>query len=152
MLFLPPYSALTHSCGELTGICFICISRESRQVLYKFQLNTYEELPTLNLAAILSGDASYDQYLYQQPLFLVCTHGKHDQCCAKFGIPIYNELAKHMGEQAWQCSHLGGDKFAANMLCLPHGIYYGYVSVADVQLIVEAYCQNQLYDKKYRGI
>jgi hypothetical protein len=27
----------------------------------------------------------------------------------------------------WECSHLGGDRFAPNILVLPHGFYYGQV-------------------------
>ena len=27
----------------------------------------------------------------------------------------------------WECSHVGGDRFAANVVCLPDGVYYGRV-------------------------
>ncbi|TFV61869.1 UNVERIFIED_ORG: sucrase ferredoxin [Bacillus sp. AZ43] len=58
------------------------------------------------------------------PVYLVCTHGGHDACCALRGRP----LAQAMGPaDVWECSHLGGDRFAANVLVLPHGIYYGQV-------------------------
>ena len=28
-------------------------------------------------------------------------------------------------DQTWEASHIGGDRFAANLLVLPHGLYFG---------------------------
>ena len=35
----------------------------------------------------------------------------------------------------WECSHLGGDRFAANVLVLPHGFYYGQVPGDGAELV-----------------
>ena len=32
--------------------------------------------------------------------------------------------------RVWECSHVGGDRFAANVLVLPHGLLYGRVTAA----------------------
>lgn len=61
------------------------------------------------------------------PLFLVCTHGTHDACCALRGRPLALELAKARPGRVWETSHLGGDRFAANLLILPTGELYGRV-------------------------
>jgi hypothetical protein len=39
-------------------------------------------------------------------------------------------------EQVWECSHIGGDRFAANMVVLPESLYFGRVEpdVADALL------------------
>jgi hypothetical protein len=69
------------------------------------------------------------------PVFAVCTHGRHDTCCAERGRPVAAALAARHPEQTWEVSHIGGDRFAANALVLPHGLYYGRLdpeSVADV--------------------
>ena len=58
-------------------------------------------------------------------LFCVCTHGKHDACCAERGRPVAAALETAHREETWEVSHIGGDRFAANMLVLPHGLYYG---------------------------
>ena len=137
--------------SEQAITCFIGIAQENRQLLYRFQLESYENLLTLNMAALIAGDPCYDEYVFHDPLFLICTHGKHDLCCSKFGMPVYLEAVKQGGECAWQTSHLGGDKFAANMLCLPHGIYYGRVIVLEVEAIIANYRKNMLYMEKYRG-
>ncbi|TQN43430.1 hypothetical protein FHU33_2875 [Blastococcus colisei] len=61
------------------------------------------------------------------PTYLVCTHGGHDACCALRGRPLARALPAPGPADVWECSHLGGDRFAANVLVLPHGFYYGQV-------------------------
>ncbi len=58
--------------------------------------------------------------------YLVCSHGGHDACCALRGRPVARGLLA-AGADVWECSHLGGDRFAANVVVLPLGIYYGRV-------------------------
>ncbi|GHO42511.1 sucrase ferredoxin [Ktedonospora formicarum] len=131
--------------------CFLAFTRNGDAHLYRFSLEHYEDLLTLDLNDVIQNEQAYQASCYNQPLYLVCTHGKHDSCCAKFGLPIYNELVSLAGEQVWQSSHVGGDKFAANVLCFPHGLYYGYVTRSDVAHIVERYQQQQVYLERYRG-
>ncbi len=59
------------------------------------------------------------------PLYLVCAHGSHDACCAIRGRPVAAALAAVRPDQVWECSHVGGDRFAANVLVLPDGLLYG---------------------------
>jgi len=61
------------------------------------------------------------------PLYLVCAHSKHDTCCALRGRPVAAAIAAHRPGRVWECSHLGGDRFAANVLVLPSGLLYGRV-------------------------
>ncbi|MFS8583786.1 MAG: sucrase ferredoxin [Acidimicrobiia bacterium] len=62
------------------------------------------------------------------PLHLVCTNGRHDPCCADFGRPVVRALAAAGAPDVWEVSHVGGDRFAANLVCLPEGVYYGRVT------------------------
>jgi Sucrase/ferredoxin-like len=62
-----------------------------------------------------------------RPVYLVCTHGGHDACCALRGRPLAQALPAPDPVDVWECSHLGGDRFAANVVVLPHGFYYGQV-------------------------
>ncbi|MFN8170215.1 MAG: sucrase ferredoxin, partial [Candidatus Nanopelagicales bacterium] len=73
-----------------------------------------------------------------EPAYLVCTHGRHDTCCALEGRPLARELALRSPDNVWECSHLGGDRFAANLLVLPTGLVYGRATPADVAELVEA--------------
>jgi hypothetical protein len=131
--------------------CFVGITRPDREALYRFRFDNYEEVMKLDLDALEAGSPAYDSYLTTEPLYLICTNGKHDMCCAKFGMPIHKEAARLAGEQVWHCSHCGGDQFAANLLCFPHGIYYSRVTVPEVATIIEADRQEQLYLEKCRG-
>ena len=69
------------------------------------------------------------------PTYLVCTHGGHDACCALRGRPLARALPAPGPAEVWECSHLGGDRFAANVLVLPHGFYYGQVPGNGAELV-----------------
>lgn len=62
---------------------------------------------------------------YDGRLLCVCTHGRHDACCAERGRPVAAALAAVHPDETWEVSHIGGDRFAANLLVLPDGLYYG---------------------------
>lgn len=61
------------------------------------------------------------------PAYLVCAHSKHDACCALRGRPVAAALAAERPGQVWECSHVGGERFAANVLVLPAGLLFGRV-------------------------
>ncbi|WP_345771798.1 sucrase ferredoxin [Geodermatophilus sabuli] len=66
------------------------------------------------------------------PTYLVCAHGGHDACCALRGRPLARAMPS---DDVWECSHLGGDRFAANVLVLPYGFYYGQVPGDGAELV-----------------
>jgi len=106
-----------------------------------------QELQAIGVAAAVA-----DAPVGGGPLFLVCTNGKHDPCCAEWGRPVYRALAlSHPGEAVFECSHIGGDRFAANVVCLPEGIYYGQVDPSEAAELVERYHQGRLLLDRYRG-
>jgi hypothetical protein len=86
------------------------------------------------------------------PLLLVCTHGKHDACCAKYGLPVYEAMRDLVDEAwLWQCSHVGGDRFAGNVVCLPEGVYYGRVGAGDALALLEDHLAGLVQLDLYRG-
>lgn len=54
-----------------------------------------------------------------EPVLLVCTNGKRDQCCAQFGGRLARELAADFPGRVWESTHLGGHRFAVTALRLP---------------------------------
>ncbi|WP_440347916.1 sucrase ferredoxin [Modestobacter versicolor] len=66
------------------------------------------------------------------PTYLVCTHGAHDACCAVRGRPLARALG---AADVWETSHLGGDRFAANVVVLPWGFVYGQVPEGGGELL-----------------
>jgi hypothetical protein len=85
------------------------------------------------------------------PLFLVCTHGKHDACCARHGAPLYRALSDLPHGTTWECTHVGGDRFAGNLLCLPHGMYFGRVEPDAAPAVASAYAKGLVDLEHYRG-
>ncbi|GAA3000068.1 sucrase ferredoxin [Actinokineospora diospyrosa] len=59
------------------------------------------------------------------PVLLVCTNGRRDLCCAVRGRPIVADLATTHGDAVWECTHIGGHRFAPTGLLLPTGYTYG---------------------------
>ena len=53
--------------------------------------------------------------------------------------------------ETWECSHLGGDRFAATMMIFPAGLYYGRVSEADAPGLVEQYRKGRVDPRYFRG-
>lgn len=73
---------------------------------------------------------------HRDPLYLVCTHGRHDPCCGERGRPLFQGLDAIRPGSAWQASHLGGCRFSPTLLVLPLGLMYGRVPPsADAKLI-----------------
>lgn len=69
--------------------------------------------------------------------YFVCTNGRRDLCCARFGLPVFRQLQEQIGSRAWQVNHVGGHRFAPNVLCLPKGVLYGRVQPADVAAFLQ---------------
>ncbi|CAM5787774.1 sucrase ferredoxin [Cellulomonas persica] len=86
-----------------------------------------------------------------RPVLAVCAHGRHDRCCAVRGRVVAARLAAAYPEETWECSHLGGDRFAGTMVLLPHGLYYGWADDADAAAIVDAYLAGRVDPRFLRG-
>ncbi len=130
---------------------FVAVVDPAEPRLYAFHLTAYEELLDLDLAGITAGDIRYDSNRSRAALFLLCTNGRRDIACARFGLPVYQALAVWGGESVWQTTHLGGHRFAATGVSLPDGIVYGRLAVADVPVLWDAHRQRRIAPAFYRG-
>jgi hypothetical protein len=82
----------------------------------------------------------------------VCTHGKHDRCCAKYGRPLYDAVREQVDDGwVWQSTHVGGDRFAGNLVALPDGVYYGRVEPSEAWPVIEASLAGRVHLPCYRG-
>jgi hypothetical protein len=120
---------------------FIC----ANDGLRRFDAPDYATLTQLSLANTLTG-ASIPAMHY-----FVCTNGQRDVCCARFGLPVYSALREHVAERVWQTTHVGGHRFAPNILTLPQGALYGRVQSDDVDRFVACVEQNGLAASWLRG-
>jgi hypothetical protein len=88
----------------------------------------------------------------REPLFVVCTHGRRDPCCAERGRPLAQQLAASHPAMTWESTHVGGDRFAANLVAFPHGCYFGRVAPEEGPGIAEAYAEGRIArPDRYRG-
>jgi (2Fe-2S) ferredoxin len=85
------------------------------------------------------------------PLLLVCTHGRHDVCCAVRGRPVALALAARWPDQTWECTHIGGDRFAANVLVVPDGTVYGSLDAESAVAVLERHLLGSVDTEHLRG-
>lgn len=88
---------------------------------------------------------------------LVCTHGTHDQCCGKFGYPLYAALRKLCEEQhapvrVWRTSHFSGHRFSPTLIDFPQGRFWGNLtSQEDIARLITRSGPLPDLDRCYRG-
>ncbi|MET8868472.1 sucrase ferredoxin [Nonomuraea sp. NPDC004580] len=105
----------------------------------------------LDLDALVAGVVPESCILEDEPVFLVCTHAKRNACCARIGLPLARSLAEKLPDRVWETSHVGGDRYAANLVCLPHGIFYGSMSQAAALAAANAYRSGEVILDRFRG-
>ena len=113
-------------------------------------LDRAEHLLDLDLAALGAG-RSPGLEPTGETLLCVCTHGRHDACCAERGRPVAAALAAAHPDQAWEISHIGGDRFAGNALFLPHGLYYGRLDAVSAVVVASGHLAGHLDLDHLRG-
>ena len=125
-------------------VAFLGSTTRTGGELRRLELGRHDDLVGLDLAT--AGVP------VEHPLFLVCTHGKHDRCCARYGRPLFEAVAEQVEEDwAWQVSHVGGDRFAGNLVVVPDGAYYGRVEPSQAWAVVESALDRRVHLPSYRG-
>ncbi|PZG21191.1 sucrase ferredoxin [Spongiactinospora gelatinilytica] len=105
----------------------------------------------LDLDSLVRGVVPESCILVSEPVFLVCTHAKRNACCARIGLPLARYLGENLPGRVWETSHVGGDRYAANLVCLPHGLYYGNMSEAAALAAANAYRHGEVVLDRFRG-
>ena len=130
--------------------CLVAVTAPDIQRVERFRFDHAAELLDLDWSP-LRGNSPMGGESVEDPVFLVCTNGRHDPCCAEFGRPVAQALAQVLPEAVWESSHFGGDRFAANVVCLPDGVYYGHVTPLSVTRLARDYAAGTLHLDHYRG-
>ncbi|MDZ4768441.1 MAG: sucrase ferredoxin [Chloroflexota bacterium] len=119
--------------------------------LYRLDLNSYDELLTVDMAGLALGAAEVAEHLTDETLFLVCVNGRRDVSCAKYGVPVLEAFRHQSGSSVWGTTHIGGHRFAATLVTLPDGVVYGYVDPADASSLIADSRAGQVRLDKLRG-
>jgi hypothetical protein len=131
--------------------CFVAHTGRRDRWVEAAELDDPAKLLDLDLEGVVAGERPGLGEPVTLPLYLVCTNGRHDRCCATYGRPLAQALQATVGERVWECSHIGGDRFAANLVCLPEGYYFGRVGVEEAQRVVGRYERGVVDLDHYRG-
>lgn len=142
----------THGRREPTETRQVFLAHSGRRGpwLEKYTVDTVEQILELPLEAAAAGTPPGIGTRVDQRLYLVCTHGKKDPCCAVLGRPVAAALARPSG-RVWESTHLGGDRYAAGMVALPDGSYYGNLEPTNAQAVVDDHDRGHLTLRHYRG-
>lgn len=119
--------------------------------LYEYHLERYEDLLDMDLTSLAAGEPGDAAYLKKDPLYLVCTNGRRDRCCAFYGPEVYQAMAVEAGDAVWQSSHIGGHNQAPITLFFPYGVNYGRATPGEASRLGQAYRRNQVVLRHYRG-
>jgi hypothetical protein len=128
--------------------CYLAYTGTRERHLRVIGFDDPEELLSLDVGGLAERRFIDVGEPVDEPMFLVCTHGKHDQCCARNGTPLFRELEV---PNAWESTHIGGDRFAGNLVCFPHGLYYGRVMPSEGTHIATEYARGRVVLDRLRG-
>ncbi len=137
--------------ADPAGITCFLATADDEAPCCRLRLGTYEELLSLDLPALATGRPE-GMMRHDAPLFLVCTNGKRDRCCAKWGRRLFTALRAEADAAVWQTTHLGGHRFAPTMVCLPEGVCYGRLEAGEAAMLVRAHRRGRIHRlDRYRG-
>lgn len=109
----------------------------------------------------LAGGRSVDGFA-PEPLpgthITVCMHGARDARCGACGPLIAQAFEEAIEARGYEdvhihrSSHVGGHRFAGNVLVYPGGTWYGYVRPQDVEQVLDAHLEeNGIWEAHHRG-
>jgi hypothetical protein len=137
--------------AQARRMLYIGSSRPGEESLYALEFERHDDLLEYDFASALL-DGATPGVPVEHPVFIVCTHGKRDRCCAKYGRPLYDGLkGKIDPDWVWQSTHVGGDRFAGNVVVLPEGLYFGRVGEDDLDPLLDSYFDGRIHLDLYRG-
>jgi hypothetical protein len=135
--------------GRCTVVVASC--RPGQRWLETRELTDVRDLADLDLEAVAAGRAPGFGDETRQPVVLVCTHGRRDVCCARRGRPVAQALDAQLPGGVWETTHVGGDRFAANVVTLPHGTYHGGVDAGSAPALAAAAVRQEVVLEHLRG-
>lgn len=134
---------------------FTCAARRpgaEPSVLWHRQVGSLADVAEATEHLAANVDPGVGWTIDASPIFLVCTNGRHDQCCANLGRPLIRALREtQWSDRVWESSHVGGDRFAANVVALPRSLYFGRVDPAGASTLLQGLHDGRLDLERFRG-
>jgi hypothetical protein len=112
-------------------------------------------LAAWDLEAIAAGSLPALGSVTREPLLLVCTHGRRDRCCAVNGRALLTSLLDAASDdqraRIWECSHVGGHRFAPVTLSLPSGAVHGRIDTEKAAELLRLHEDGRVWIDHLRG-
>ena len=83
------------------------------------------------------------------PVLFVCANAQRDVCCAIESKPLLAQLSQRL--DVWQCTHIGGHRFAPTALLLPTAMVYGRLTAETAVLALDAARRGEIVTHEARG-
>ena len=112
--------------------------------LYRYECSDYNELVGTN--PLTDAIEPLDETHY-----FVCANGQRDLCCSRLGMAAYRSLRELCNGRTWRTTHLGGHRFAPNILVLPDNLLYGRVVPPLLNDFVASAEHGEIYKPFLRG-
>ena len=138
----PPRIVAPDGAGAGEGAAFSAPRLEVRTVC------DVEEMLSLDVRL---GRPTEGARVVNEPLLLVCTHGKRDRCCAVKGRPIAQALNNVHPDAVWETSHSKGHRFAPALVLLPWNYSYGRLSAVETKQMLDDASSGILHAGGCRG-
>lgn len=94
-----------------------------------------------------------------QHILLVCVHLNRDSRCGTLGPLIVSALIETVAREGLEstvkvlgCSHVGGHKYAGNLICYPRGDWFGRIAPWHSDAVIGQYVEEgRLLKELWRG-
>ena len=136
--------------GQTRRAVFVGSGDPGNRWLERLEIDDLSELATLDLSAVVNGRGGLGEPV-DGPLLLVCTHGTKDMCCAVLGRPLAASLHENHPGHTWEVSHVGGDRWAGNLLVVPDGFLHGQLDPDEAARVAKAAMSEQVQADHLRG-
>jgi hypothetical protein len=123
--------------------------RPGKRWLQLRDLADLAQLAELDVDALARGERAGFGSDSEVPVLLVCTHGRRDVCCARLGRPAATALSGRLPATVLETTHVGGDRFAPNLVALPFGSYHG--AMADPPAVAVEALAGRVVLEHFRG-
>ncbi|MBD2665346.1 sucraseferredoxin family protein [Richelia sinica FACHB-800] len=132
-----------------------CLSQGYRK--QEFKIPNIEQVAGIIRKWLAGGHPDYEIETDISRDILICTHGNHDKCCARYGNPFYFYASKTIEDlhldhvRIWRSTHFGGHRFAPTAIDFPEARYYGALDQDSFRAILTRSGDIQYLNRVYRG-
>lgn len=126
-----------------SGDRYVWVSRSDGNVSELFQAHvaTVADLEAVPFPEIANGTLGSEFKRMPERFAFVCTHSGRDACCAVLGRELIDrslpELIDSESQKVWECSHIGGHRFAPTALLAPGNTVVGRCDAHTIHAWVE---------------